>query len=134
MKGKIQMKKIIFLLCMSLICVSCFAGCGNNSAKENIENDTTTSEDVITSEDEAISAAKNFKYTGDHIANELKFKTYYPPDYGICEAVDDGDYWTVILKGNMSGCRDEYNDKKENSKFYVKAIVYKNGNVTVGVN
>ena len=125
--------KIISVVMVLLMCILCFAGCGNDSSNDG------DSGKQITSSSQAISKVKNYMSgtrfsLEQRIAGALGFNNFYAPQYGTSSATQNSDgSWDVTIKGSMSGYLDEYHDDLESYKFEVSATVSESGSVSISV-
>ena len=132
MKKK-HIAQIILIFILIFILASFFVCCQNEY--NNKEKSTNEGNSIkVYSESQAISLVKNRYGLNEQIARTLGFKTYAPPEYGICSANKDTDgSWNVSLKGNMGGFIDDYRMDLEYYKFEVTASVLETGFVIFSV-
>jgi len=72
-------------------------------------NSGNTSSSTIKTKAQAISLAKNSSKVQNEIAELYDLEFYYTPDWGTTTAKQSYDgSWEVVLKGNISGYKDEY--------------------------
>ena len=134
MKNAVKSISVVMVL---LMCILCFAGCGNDSSNDS-SNDGDSGKQITTSS-QAISEVKNYMSgtsfsLEQRIAGALGFNNFYDPQYGTSSATQNRDgSWDVTIKGSMSGYVDEYHDDFESYKFEVSATVSESGSVLISV-
>ena len=130
MKNAVKTISVVMVL---LMCILCFAGCGNDSS-----NDGGSGKQITTSS-QAIREVMNYMRgtpfsLEQQIAGELGFYNFYSPQYGTSSATQRSNgSWDVTIKGSMSGYTDEYHDDLESYKFEVSATVSESGRVSISV-
>ena len=125
------MKKLsILLLIVFMTCCFVLTGCDDNSVSNNYDSNYNSNNSFTSSfisKEQAISYAKKSSALQNQIAKLYGMKFFYTPDWGTITARDTtaSGYWTLTIKGTISGYTDDYKtDFEYDKKFTALVQVY----------